>query len=92
MNTITQSEAVNMINNMQGNKIYNVNFIKKDGSLRSLTCINKCIKHLRGGESTTKHLNHLITVFDMQNQGYRNINVNTIQSLNCNGEQYVVQQ
>jgi len=66
-------------------KIVNVTFTKKDGSLRVMTCRLGVQKHLKGGESTLD-ADKYITVFSMQDQGYRAINKDTIVSVKANGE------
>jgi hypothetical protein len=61
-------------------KIFNVLFTKKDGSVRSMNARLGVTKHLKGGVSTL-NANQYITVYDMQNKGYRAINKETIISV-----------
>lgn len=72
-----------------GNKIFSVEFIKKDGTVREMTCRLGVTKHLKGGE--LKHdanaLGHLV-VFDMQKQAYRTINFNTLKRIKLEGKEY----
>jgi hypothetical protein len=72
-----------------GNKIFSVEFIKKDGTLREMVCRFGVTKHLKGGEMNhdPQELGHLI-VFDMQKEAYRTINFNTIQCIKFEGKQY----
>ena len=63
-------------------KIFSVEFIKKDGTRRLMNCRLGVTKHLKGGTSTLDP-NQFITVYDLQSQGYRAINVDTI--LNVKG-------
>jgi hypothetical protein len=58
-------------------KIFTVTFTKKDGTIRVMNCRLGVTKHLKGGESTLNP-NEYITVYDMQNKGYRAINRQTI--------------
>jgi hypothetical protein len=58
-------------------KIFTVTFTKKDGTTRVMNCRLGVTKHLKGGESTL-NANEYITVYDMQNKGYRAINRSTI--------------
>jgi hypothetical protein len=58
-------------------KIFTVTFTKKDGTTRVMNCRLGVTKHLKGGESTLNP-NEYITVYDMQNKGYRAINRQTI--------------
>ena len=67
----------NIIDNTNG-KFFTVLFVKKDGSLRRMNCRTGVKKYLKGGSSTTGHLNNLITVYDLQTKDYRNINLNTV--------------
>jgi len=73
-----------------GSSIFNVKFVKKDGTLRSMNCRLKVHKHLKGGKNTTEHISKYLTVYDMQKQGYRNINLETIQELTILGHKYAV--
>jgi hypothetical protein len=72
-----------------GNKIFSVEFVKKDGTLREMVCRFGVTKHLKGGEMNhdPQELGHLI-VFDMQKEAYRTINFNTIQCIKFEGKQY----
>lgn len=65
-------------------KFLTVEFIKKDGSLRKMNCRLGVTKYLKGGKSTLDP-NKFITVFDVQSQGYRAINKETIQRVSCDG-------
>ena len=67
---------VEKILNSKG-KIFTVTFTKKDGTTRVMNCRLGVTKHLKGGESTLNP-NEYITVYDMQNKGYRAINRQTI--------------
>jgi hypothetical protein len=71
------------------NKIFSVVFVKKDGSEREMVCRLGVKKHLKGGEKTydTDALNYL-TVYDMQAEGYRTINVNTLKKIKVDGVTY----
>lgn len=72
-----------------GNKIFTVSFIKKDGTERKMTCRFGVKKHLQGGELkyNPEKLGYL-TVYDLQSEGYRTINVNTLKSLTFSGVTY----
>jgi len=63
-------------------KIFSVEFIKKDGSVRLMNCRLGVTKHLKGGASTLDP-NKFITVYDLQSKGYRAIDKKTI--LNVKG-------
>ena len=61
-----------------------VEFIKKDGTLRKLTGRLGVKKHLKGGKSTLNPEQY-ITIYDVQNAGYRAINRATITALTIEG-------
>lgn len=70
-------------------KIFSVEFIKKDGTLRKMTAKLGVTKHLRGGgKNTCDTYDHLVTVFDMEKKAYRNINVNTLVSMKGLGQEH----
>ena len=70
---------MNHIENILNSKgrIFTVTFTKKDGSTRVMNCRLGVTKHLKGGTSTLNP-DEYITVYDMQNKGYRAINRSTI--------------
>lgn len=65
-------------------KIFSVTFIKKDGSVRKMTCRKGVTKYLRGGKNTVRHIPKYLTVFSTQDKGYRNVNVQTIKEIKGN--------
>lgn len=69
-------------------KIITVKFIKKDGTERILNGRLGVKKFLRGGVKTVDP-NQYITIYDLQNEGYRNINRNTILEVKVSGEVFV---
>lgn len=72
-----------------GSKIFTVEFYKKDGTLRKMNCRLGVKAHLKGGEKTWNPEDYnSLTVFDMQSQGYRTINLNTLKSLKLDGVTY----
>lgn len=79
--------TVKEVKKIVGNKIFTIEFIKKDGSLRVMNARLGVTKHLQGGEQkyNPEELNYL-TVFDMQTGAYRTINCNTIQKFTFQGE------
>ena len=74
-----------------GNKIFSVEFIKKDGSLREMVCRLGVTKHLKGGSLGyhAEDYNYLI-VFDMTKKEYRTLNVSTLRKLKFEGNTYTV--
>ena len=70
-----------------GGKFITVTFTKKDGTLRTLTGRLGVTKHLKGGVSTLNP-DQYVTIYDVQNSGYRAVNRSTIQSVTCEGVTY----
>lgn len=68
-------------------KFFTVTFTKKDGSIRTLNGRLGVTKYLKGGKSTLNP-DQFITVYDVQSQGYRAVNVDTIQSVTVDGILY----
>lgn len=54
-----------------------VTFVKQNGELRTMNCRVGVTKHLKGGKSCV-NVEKYVTVYDMQSQGYRTINRDTI--------------
>jgi hypothetical protein len=65
-------------------KFITVNFIKKDGTARTLNGRIGVTKHLKGGVSTVNTDKYLV-VYDTINTGYRCVNKDTIMSVTCEG-------
>lgn len=80
---------IQTLKEMVGAKIFSVIFQKKDGTLREMVCRLGVTKHLKGGELgyNPADFNYL-TVFDMQKQEYRTINVNTLKRIKLDGVTY----
>lgn len=68
-------------------KFISVTFIKKDGTQRVLVGRLGVTKHLKGGTSTLDP-QKFITIYDTQNEGYRAINRETIQSVRLDGQEF----
>lgn len=70
---------------MNTGKFFTVEFVKKDGTLRKMLARMGVTKHHRtdGTPSTTAHIEKYVTVYDIQAEGYRNINLETIVSFKC---------
>lgn len=63
-------------------KFFVVQFIKKDSTVRRMVCRLGVKKGLTGTGRTWEKEN-LITVYDVVNKGYRNVNLETVQSIKC---------
>lgn len=85
MTTIKRAQAKDFIRKTNG-KIFTTTFVKKNGDLRVMNCRLGVTKHLRGGDSTTAHIDNLVTVFDVQKGEYRSINTNTLKQIKFAGD------
>ena len=66
---------------MDTGRFVTVEFYKADGTLRKLNGRTGVKKHLRGGTKTVNDRDYL-TVYDVVNQGYRNVAFDRIVSIN----------
>ena len=98
MTSITRQEAVQKIHSAKSTgKIFTVHFYKRTtGELRVMNCRGRVLSGLSaipGGElKFDPESKGLITVFDMQNEGYRMINADTIQQVTISGITFSVTQ
>ena len=87
---ITSEHAEKLIRSTNGS-IFSVSFIKKNGDLREMTCRLGVTKHLKGGEQAYDPKDYdLITVFDLQAQDYRMINIETLKRITVDGRSFSV--
>ena len=72
------------IRKIVGSKIFSAIFTKKDGSERKMLCKLGVTKHLKGGvkKYDTEALNYL-TVYSLDKQAYRTLNLNTLKQIKC---------
>lgn len=73
-------------------KVFSVTFVKKDGSVRDMVCRTEVSKGTHGGVAGHAHKEELYTVYDMQAQGFRCVNLSTVKRIKCgelNKEWYV---
>lgn len=72
-------------------KFFSVSFIKKDGTLRHMTCRLGVTKGLTGkGMSYDALSKNLLTVRDVEIEEFRNINLETLKEVSLAKEKYVV--
>ena len=89
MKTLTKEQAKEQIFNTKG-KIFNVKFIKKDGTLRDMTCRREVKKGVKGiGMAYNPSDYNLIPVYDMS-KGFRMINAATIKEVTINKNSFNV--
>jgi hypothetical protein len=73
-------------------RFFSVQFRKKDGSLRNMTARIGVKKYLKGGENKVEAPDRpYVTVYDVQNKGYRTINVDTLETLKAFRKEYKIQ-
>ena len=90
MKKIKRRETLNLLKDNE-NLIFSVVFLKKNGELRPMTCRFGVKKHLKGGNLAFNPLErNLLVVFDMQKEGYRMINLETLMLITMKGVQYHV--
>jgi len=87
---VTRFNHKNLQNLVSNGAIFSVEFIKRsNGELRKMVCRLGVKKHLRGGDKAYDSKQHnLLTVFDMEKEGYRSIPVDAIQRLSVNGQTF----
>jgi len=70
--------------------IFAVEFVKRtDGSIREMLCRTGVTKGTKGGSMGYDPANHgLLSVYDMQKQGFRSIPVDAILHLSMDGQRY----
>ena len=84
MNTIDNIK--NHIDSLNG-KFFTVKFIKKDGTNRIMTARTGVKKYLKGGNSHNTNPNHII-VYDVQNKGYRTIDLSKVYEMHTQKNKY----
>ena len=91
MKTITTDKAKELIKETNG-KIFSSTFIKKDNSIRTLTCrLGKRYKSQTGREAPYKASNYnLLPVYDMTKKAFRMLNFNTLLTLTINKNKYKI--
>ena len=90
MTRISKAEAKDLIKASKG-KIFTAKNIKKDGSRRVLNGrlnVQKGVKGLGLGYNPDDF--NMMTVFDMQKENFRMLNVDTMYELSINKEKYEV--
>ena len=90
MKKIKRRDILNLLKENK-DQFFSVVFLKKNGELRPMNCRLGVKKHLKGGKLSynPKERNNLI-VFDMQKEGYRTINLDTLITINMKGVEYHV--
>lgn len=61
-------------------KIFTAEFVKADGTVRRMNARLNVKKHIKGGRDCNTSKN-MLAVYDLKAKGYRNINLDTLQSV-----------
>lgn len=87
---LTPKQAYDLIKS-QDNLIFKVKFVKKDGTIRDMNARLKVKKYLKGGSlSYDPASKGYVIAYDMQKEGYRTINTNSLIALKAEGNTYVI--
>ena len=87
---LTPKQAYDLIKS-QNNLIFKVKFIKKDGTIRDMNARLKVRKYLKGGSLSYDPASRgYVIAYDLQNEGYRTINTNSLIALKAEGNTYVI--
>ena len=73
----------NYLADFVGNKIFNIEFVKANGTIRTMNARLKVKTGVKGTGKTKP--NHLITVFDMNANQFRCFDRSKVLSVKCNG-------
>lgn len=91
VNRIPRNRAIEFLQGETGGLIFSAYFRKTDGSMREMVCRRGVKAHLHGGELPYDPKAHqLLTVFDMNKNEYRNVNLRTLVSFNIHGETFIL--
>lgn len=86
---ISRQEAQELIKKSK-NRIFNINFIKADKSIRNMNARKGVHNRLSGGQNSTSHKDNIITVFDMNLAKHRNFNIDKLVDIKVGGVRYTV--
>lgn len=91
MITINTNQAKELIRDTNG-QIFSSTFIKKDNSIRTLTCrLRKRYKSKTGRKAPYKAKEYnLLPVYDMKIKDFRMLNFNTLLTLTINKNKYKI--
>lgn len=92
MKFISKSDALGKIKASRG-KIFTASVIKRsNGERREMNCRLGVSKYVTGeGLKFDPAKKNLITVYDMQKNGYRMLNIDGLEELRIEGEEYTIE-
>ena len=70
-----------------GGRFFSITFVKADGSTRKMVC-RLGVKQHAGGKSSDQFNYSLLTVYDVQKRGFRNINLETVKQYTVSGQTF----
>lgn len=79
----TSRKLASLIEQSNG-KFFNVTFVKKDGSIRTMNARLGVEKYLKGGKKTVSE-QQFVTVYEPATSSYKNINRDTIMAVRSAG-------
>ena len=83
---VDANEMARIIRSYRGGHIFGVEFVKKDGSIRKMSCRHGVHKGVKGvGLKYDPLAKGLISVFDVNSDGFRMINADTLRCVNIDG-------
>lgn len=97
MTLLHRQKLLGFIDKM-GHRVFNITWIKKDGSIRNANVRRKVTKYLKGGNGPGNN-NAFIAIYLMpkmtgntflHESGYRMLNLETIKQITTNGERFEV--
>jgi hypothetical protein len=87
---VTRKEAHKLMLGTSG-RIFSATFKKSNGEVREMVCRLGVRKGVTGAGRKYKPIEYgLVGVFDMQNDGFRMINLNTLTKIKVNGVEYSI--
>ena len=91
MKKISRKDVLHLLEQNKGS-IFSVVFLKKDGSIRHMTCRFGVKKNLKGGKQKFNPLERgYLVVLDTKKKAYRMVNLNTISNITSKGVEYYVE-
>lgn len=88
---VHKTKLAQLFNDLDG-RIASVDFIKKDGTFRTMVFRLHVSKYVKGSDkqAVARYDTSYVTAFDMTKHAYRNINLDTVISVRANGLTYIV--
>lgn len=89
---MTKADQVKALVEQAGGKIFSVQFVKKDGTIRSMTCRREVHKYANGGTAGYSSNPNNVGVYEFcERQGkeaYRCFNAENVLAMKVNGKEY----